>query len=60
MKPIEDPIAKEKRNEITVKPFPVKLIKGKSMDEKLSYAKAVSASIKGFKKQNKEQTSHEK
>lgn len=54
MKQMEKSAVKDKKNEIKVNPLPVKLIKGKSMDEKLSYAKAISASKKSFEEQNKE------
>lgn len=50
MKQQENHIVKEK---VKVKPLPgnIKLTVSKSMNEKYEHAKAVSASIKGFKKQ---------
>ncbi len=49
MKALQKDQAKVKSNAITVKPFPGKLQKGQTMINKLAHAKAVSASIKGFK-----------
>jgi hypothetical protein len=49
MKQQENHIVKEK-TKVKALPNNVKLVMGKSMDDKLQHAKAVSASIKGFKK----------
>ena len=49
MKQQENNIVKEK-TKVKALPGNVKLVMGKSMTDKLEHAKAISASIKGFKK----------
>jgi hypothetical protein len=50
MKHQENHIVKEK-TKVKALPGNVKLVIGKSMNDKLEHAKAISASITGFKKQ---------
>lgn len=52
MKALQKDKAKVKSVTITVKSFPGKLQKGQAMINKLAHAKAISASIKGFKEIN--------
>ena len=49
MKSTENYTAKARKEKVTTKPFPLTIVKGKSMDEKNFHAKAISASIKHFK-----------